>query len=388
MPRKGKWWSPERKTNWLSSAEVTVVTIVDDVRPSKETVRDEDQQNANKFANHVKRNSEKEEGEEETPPIRVTCTDPSLQPEYLDRLTPTKVAMVHSADEHIGTSHTKHKICPKEDWMQKNTTIFKLGSPTFLTDTSSLSSSNNNPNNDTKTTSNSTAEQCSIDRTPTEGDFAKCSYTTMSCDGEKQLVLKNHCFPAGLQPKSYSVSIDAEGKIHMSKPLSKHISSGSKKAKEKLPNGKGIGSGQSITLLPAENVKQTESSIVSHALNVEPTPGENPAPYTVIINQTGTLETVQTSSNHKHQVKKIYKMYICFEGHPYHYKHIDAYSHFHFLTLLGAAKRSDNRPVTAGKMARYRSGNRPGCTAQTTAACNQSSIRTSVQAMGVRKLPR
>ena len=98
-------------------------------------------------------------------------------------------------------------------------------------------------------------------------------------------------------PKSYTVTIDPSGRIHMGRPTSKVASAGTKPVTGAKPITDNRLKADELLASGITKEATLNRSVQSCELEIEPTPGENPAPYTVIINQTGTLETVQTSPN-------------------------------------------------------------------------------------------
>ena len=98
-------------------------------------------------------------------------------------------------------------------------------------------------------------------------------------------------------PKSYTVTIDPSGRIHMGRPTSKVASVGTKSITSAKTITDNMLKGNELLVSGVTKDSTLNRSIQSCELEIEPTPGENPAPYTVIINQAGTLETVQTSPN-------------------------------------------------------------------------------------------
>ena len=235
MPRKGKWWAPERKSNWLKSSEVTVVTMLED-------------------------NSEENEGtklksREKSTKIDTTSADRSLEQVYLSKLNPSEVKVVvnTSKDEKRNSKLSKN-------WLQ-NTSIFKLTSTSPGTSTETSHES---------TLSNETASH--NERILTEVN-----------NGVKKVNLPT--------PKSYAVTIDASGKIHMAKPAySSNV----------------INERRSCSAINL-NENKTSSSTKNCIKEVKPIDGENPAPYTVIINHDGMLDTVKTDSKTKIPVSSVGK---------------------------------------------------------------------------------
>ena len=227
MPRKGKWWAPERKSNWLKSSEVTVVTMLEE---SAESNEDSKLKSKGKFKN-----------------ADIISPGKNLQHQYLSKLNPSEVKVVvgQSPDKKNNKDSTKN-------WLQ-NTSIFKLDS------------------NDPSTSNEVSYESILSDETASHNE----RILTEVNQGVKKVNLPT--------PQSYAVTIDSSGKIHMAKPAysSNVIDSRRKTAQINLDTEK--------TTTPNKNcIKE-----------VKPIDGENPAPYTVIINHEGMLDTIKTESNVK-----------------------------------------------------------------------------------------
>ena len=124
MPRKGKWWAPDRKSNWLKSSEVTVVTMLEDDVGAEELHNN--QTNSKKtFTTNVSK-----------------CKNKPLNPTCLDKLNTSEVKIVL---DKLPT-HTLKDSC--KHWLQ-NTSIFKLDSAPHNSTTSQVSPQiqPNNPTN-------------------------------------------------------------------------------------------------------------------------------------------------------------------------------------------------------------------------------------------------
>ena len=227
MPRKGKWWAPERKSNWLKSSEVTVVTMLEE---------DAEGEKDSKLGSKGKNRS-----------TDIISPGKVLQHQYLSKLNPSEVKVVvgQSPDEKNNKDSTKN-------WLQ-NTSIFKLDS------------------NDPSTSTEVSSESILSNETVTHNE----RILTEVNQGVKKVNLPT--------PQSYAVTIDSSGKIHMAKPAysSNVINSRRKNSQINL------------------NAEKTMTSNKNCIKEVKPIDGENPAPYTVIINHEGMLDTIKTESNVK-----------------------------------------------------------------------------------------
>ena len=227
MPRKGKWWAPERKSNWLKSSEVTVVTMLEE---------DAEGDDDSKLRSQGKFKS-----------TDIVSPGKVLQHQYLTNLNPSEIKVVvgQSPDE-------KNNKDSATNWLQ-NTSIFKLDSsdPSTSTEVSNES-----------ILSNETASH--NERILTEVN-----------QGVKKVNLPT--------PQSYAVTIDSSGKIHMAKPAYSSNVIDSRRNKAQMN-------------LNAEKMMTPNKNCIKE---VKPIDGENPAPYTVIINHEGMLDTIKTESNVK-----------------------------------------------------------------------------------------
>ena len=227
MPRKGKWWAPEGKSNWLKSSEVTVVTMVDD-----------NLMGADKSAVGSKAKCSSTD---------IPSPDKAINQAYLSKLNPSEVKIVVGS-----SSDEKRKKDSAKNWLQ-NTSIFKLNSHYV---------SKSTERSDKSILSDETATHNERILTEVNQGIQKVNLPT---------------------PKSYAVTIDSSGKIHMAKPA---YSSNVIDARRNHP---AMNSNEGKTISPSNNcVKE-----------VKPIDGENPAPYTVIINHDGMLDTIKTESNMK-----------------------------------------------------------------------------------------
>ena len=227
MPRKGKWWAPESKSNWLKSSEVTVVTMVDDNLVG-----------ADKSAVGSKGKCSRTD---------IPSPDKAINQAYLSKLNPSEVKIVVGS-----SSDEKSKKDSAKNWLQ-NTSIFKLNSHQV---------SKSTEGSDSNILSDETATHNERILTEVNQGVQKVNLPT---------------------PKSYAVTIDSSGKIHMAKPA---YSSNVIDARRNHP---AMNSNEEKTMAPSNNcVKE-----------VKPIDGENPAPYTVIINHDGMLDTIKTESNMK-----------------------------------------------------------------------------------------
>ena len=177
----------------------------------------------------------------------ILSPDKAINQAYLSKLNPSEVKIM------VGTSSDeKHRKDSAKNWLQ-NTSIFKLNSHHMLKSTESSD------------------ETILSDETATHNE----RILTEVNQGVQKVNLPT--------PKSYAVTIDSAGKIHMAKPA---YSSNVIDARR---------------IHPAENSNEEKTMAPSNncVKEVKPIDGENPAPYTVIINHDGMLDTIKTESNMK-----------------------------------------------------------------------------------------
>ena len=245
VPRNGKWWGPDRKSNWLKSSEVTVVTML------------EDNIGAEEF--HINKTNSEKKFRTDSPRSKNT----PLNPTCLDKLNTSEVKIVlEKLPTNTGKDSCKH-------WLQ-NTSIFKLDSAPHNHIASQTSTEiQSNVSTNLKDSVISSLEH-SIPKTTSVEVVDKLMETD---SGSEILIVP--------KPKSYEVTIDSSGNIHMARPNSNlklnngDINNISKTCKDK-------------TEFPQNTIKE-----------VKPISGENPAPYTVVINHNGLLDTIETSPNMK-----------------------------------------------------------------------------------------
>ena len=253
--RKGKWWGPERKTNWLKSSEVTVVTMVENNDVDKST------------------------SDEATPKIKCSvdemiCSNEPLSSQYLNKLNPSKVKIL------IDNIPNKEPQPLAQDWLQ-NTSIFKLNS-TISNEQSPMIS---------QSTVNSAIDNSSEMIHNRLVSLASHGKDVHLHHEESSKEVQNISKTSNLtMPKSYEVTIDQSGKIHMARPSTNVTSSPS-------------------DVFSLHTGEKNKSDIFEKQIN--PIEGENPAPYTVIINHKGMLDTIQTQPNMKIPVS---------HSHTYHVK--------------------------------------------------------------------
>ena len=195
----------------------------------------------------------------------IIHTNKPLNPACLDKLNPSEVKLLINQTPSI-----KHKD-PSENWLQ-NTSIFKLSSNSLHNSTNSQGSVND-PLNGSSNLANINEYSSRLNSSNT-----KCKKIE---NAKPKMEIKANSSPVNLPvPKSYQVTIDSSGKIHMARPGVSLISS----------NDRGTVTVDKISKDKIDKVQNTVKE-------VNPIHGENPAPYTVIINHKGMLDTVQTSPN-------------------------------------------------------------------------------------------
>lgn len=245
VPRNGKWWGPDRKSNWLKSSEVTVVTMLED-NVSEEEFHSNLPNSETYFTTDT-----------------AQCKNKPLNPTCLDKLNTSEVKIVL---EKLPTN--THKDSSKH-WLQ-NTSIFKLDSAPHNFITSQTS---------TEIRSNVSTHLSNSVGSPLEHSIPKTtSIELVDKIPETKSGSENLIVPT---PKSYEVIIDSSGKIHMARPTS-----------NLNPNNGDLNN-------ISKTCKDKTDSLQNTVKEVKPISGENPAPYTVVINHNGLLDTIQTSPNMK-----------------------------------------------------------------------------------------
>jgi len=262
MPRKGKWWGPDRKSNWLKSSEVTVVTMLEDNVDGEEF------------------HSNQPNSEKTITTNASQCKNKPLNPTCLDKLNTSEVKIVL---DKLPTNTLKDSC---KHWLQ-NTSIFKLDSAPHnpITSQTSTEIQSKDPTNlsdrDGSSMEHSLPKTTSIELVDEITGVKKELITGVETKSRSE----NSIVP---NPISYEVTIDSSGKIHMARPKCKLLPnnaelnnlSNTNKTFPKTPKNK--------TEFPQNAVKE-----------VKPISGENPAPYTVVINHNGLLDTVETTPNLK-----------------------------------------------------------------------------------------
>ena len=184
----------------------------------------------------------------------MICTNKPLNSQYLNKLNPSKVKIL------IDNIPNKEPQPLSQDWLQ-NTSIFKLNS-TISNEQSPMIS---------QSTVNSAIDNSS--------EMIHNRLISLATHEESRKEVQNISKTSNLtMPKSYEVTIDQSGKIHMARPNTNLTSSPS-------------------DVFSLHTGEKNKSDIFEKQIN--PIEGENPAPYTVIINHKGMLDTIQTQPNMK-----------------------------------------------------------------------------------------
>ena len=244
-PRKGNWWGPDRKSSWLKSSEVTVVTMLEE-NESTEGCHGKQLSSEKKFT---------DDGDLETHRL--------FNPERLNKVNTSEVKIV---PEKLQKSDTKNSC---KNWLE-NTSIFKLDSMSQNTITSQNSIDIQSSDSTNSSNSSGSSFQYSLPRTTSIEPVNEVAETKIN--SESVIVPK---------PKSYEVTIDSSGKIHMARP---NLNDN--------PNNR-------VLNVTSKSYKDKTGSSNNTVKEVQPIAGENPAPYTVVINHNGMLDTIQTSPNMK-----------------------------------------------------------------------------------------
>ena len=195
----------------------------------------------------------------------MICSNKPLSSQYLNKLNPSKVKIL------IDNIPNKEPQPLSQDWLQ-NTSIFKLNS-TISNEQSPMIS---------QSTVNSAIDNSS--------EMIHNRLISLATHEESSKEVQNISKTSNLtMPKSYEVTIDQSGKIHMARPSTNVTSSPS-------------------DVFSLHTGEKNKSDIFEKQIN--PIEGENPAPYTVIINHKGMLDTIQTQPNMKIPVSHSYTYYV------------------------------------------------------------------------------
>ena len=201
----------------------------------------------------------------------MICSNTPLNSQYLNKLNPSKVKIL------IDNIPNKEPQPLAQEWLQ-NTSIFKLNSTSWNKQSPMISQSAN-----TSAIDNSSGMiHNSIISLASHGKAVHPNHEVSSKDVQNISKTSNLTMP-----KSYEVTIDQSGKIHMARP-SINLTS---------PDMFSLHTGE-----------KNKSDIFEKQIN--PIEGENPAPYTVIINHKGMLDTIQTQPNMKIPVSHRYTYHI------------------------------------------------------------------------------
>ena len=203
----------------------------------------------------------------------MICSNTPLNSQYLNKLNPSKVKIL------IDNIPNKEPQPLAQEWLQ-NTSIFKLNSTSWNKQSPMISQSAN-----TSAIDNSSGMiHNSIISLASHGKAVHPNHEVSSKDVQNISKTSNLTMP-----KSYEVTIDQSGKIHMARPSTNLTSS--------PPDMFSLHTGE-----------KNKSDIFEKQIN--PIEGENPAPYTVIINHKGMLDTIQTQPNMKIPVSHRYTYHI------------------------------------------------------------------------------
>ena len=203
----------------------------------------------------------------------MICTNKPLNSQYLNKLNPSKVKIL------IDNIPNKEPQPLAQDWLQ-NTSIFKLNSTSWNKQSPLISQSANTSAID----NSSEMIHNSILPIASHGKDVH-PYHEVSSKDEQNISKTSNL----TMPKSYEVTIDQSGKIHMARPNTNLTSSPS-------------------DVFSLHTGEKNKSDIFEKQIN--PIEGENPAPYTVIINHKGMLDTIQTQPNMKIPVSHSYTYYV------------------------------------------------------------------------------
>ena len=203
----------------------------------------------------------------------MICSNKPLNSQYLNKLNPSKVKIL------IDNIPNKEPQPLAQDWLQ-NTSIFKLNSTSWNKQSPMISQSAN-------TSAIDNSSEMIHDNIISLASHDKDVHPNheVSSTGVKNISKTSNL----TMPKSYEVTIDQSGKIHMARPSTNLTSSPS-------------------DVFGLHTVQKNKNDTFEKQIN--PIEGENPAPYTVIINHKGMLDTIQTQPNMKIPVSHSYTRHV------------------------------------------------------------------------------